>query len=88
MKASFFLLKHGKKKIELSSLRSQSPRMRRMRSLSSKKWTSVHLQHASRREMSSIRTIQHSISSFSRTKSFIVNGDIGTSVYAFRMRLA
>jgi hypothetical protein len=62
-------LRLARKKVELSSLRSQCPSVRRMRSLSSEKWTSVKFWQASKSEMSSIRTIQHLVSSVRRTKS-------------------
>ena len=59
----------ARKKIELSSLRSHSPRERRIRSLSSAKWTSVAFRDASRMEMFLIRASRHLLSSVRRTKS-------------------
>jgi len=56
-------------KIELSSLRSHSTRVRRMRSLSWAKWTNVPFWNASRMEMFSIRASRHLLSSVSRTKA-------------------
>jgi hypothetical protein len=62
----------ARKKMELSSLRSQWSRERRLRSLPLGKCTSVKFQHASRREMSSIRTIQHLGSSVRSTKMITI----------------
>jgi hypothetical protein len=59
----------GAKENELSNLRSHSLSARFMRSLPSGRWTRVKFRQASRREISSIRTMQIWISSVRRTQS-------------------
>jgi hypothetical protein len=59
----------ARKKIELSSLCSRLPRERRRRMLPLVKCTSVEFRNASRREISSIRTIQTLESSVRKAKS-------------------
>jgi hypothetical protein len=59
----------ARKKVELSSLRSHSPRERRIRSLSSAKWTSVAFRDASRMKMLLIRASRDLPLSVRRMKS-------------------